>query len=150
MGLGIQVAIEAAALRVHRGDGAPHFVDCGDRPEFVSFYQLAAEPGLDLFHLLGRREDSTALLGSAIVAARVPLVASRVGAIPEPVEEGKTGWLVTPGDAEALVPTLRRVLDEPVARCSIRAGARTRADRQYPIERVPGELEKLPLAVAAE
>jgi len=42
-----------------------------------------------------------------------PVVASRTGGLPEQVEEGKSGVLVTPGDPEALGSTLLGMLDEP-------------------------------------
>jgi glycosyltransferase involved in cell wall biosynthesis len=42
-----------------------------------------------------------------------PVVASRIGGIPDVVEDGVTGLLVPPGDATALAAALRRVLDEP-------------------------------------
>lgn len=46
-------------------------------------------------------------------AAGAPVVASRVGALPEKVNDGVDGWLTPPGDANALAVTLRRFLDEP-------------------------------------
>jgi glycosyltransferase involved in cell wall biosynthesis len=47
------------------------------------------------------------------MAMRVPVVASRVGGIPEAVEDERTGLLVPPGDRDALVSALDRVLDHP-------------------------------------
>ena len=44
------------------------------------------------------------------------VVASRVGGIPDVVEDGATGILVAPGDARALADALVRVLeDRPLA-----------------------------------
>ena len=34
-----------------------------------------------------------------------PVIGSRIGGIPELIEEGRTGWLVEPGDVDALVAT---------------------------------------------
>jgi glycosyltransferase involved in cell wall biosynthesis len=51
--------------------------------------------------------------GIAILEAgayRLPVVASRVGGIPEFVVDGETGILVEPGDAEALACALNRIL----------------------------------------
>ena len=45
------------------------------------------------------------------MAAGLPVVAARAGAVPEVVEEGKTGLLVPPGDPEALAAALIRLLE---------------------------------------
>jgi len=50
-------------------------------------------------------------------AYRLPVVASRVGGIPEIVKDGETGLLVEPGDAMALARALNRILtDKQLAR----------------------------------
>jgi len=46
-------------------------------------------------------------------AARLPVVATEVGGIPEAVRDGETGWLVPPGDPAALAAALLEVLDNP-------------------------------------
>jgi len=81
--------------------------------------------------LLGRRADIPDILADADVfvlashwegmpgaimeamAARLPVVATRVGGIPELVVEGETGFLVPPGDAAALAAALKRLLGDP-------------------------------------
>lgn len=40
-----------------------------------------------------------------------PVIASAVDGIPEIIEQGVTGWLVPPGDADALTATLQNVFD---------------------------------------
>jgi glycosyltransferase involved in cell wall biosynthesis len=47
--------------------------------------------------------------------ARIPIVASRVGGIPEAVTDGEHALLFPPGDAEACADALARVLLEPEA-----------------------------------
>src|SRR5437660_11632373 len=46
-------------------------------------------------------------------AAGVPVVATAVGGTPEVVEDGVTGYLVPPGDPEALAGRVRDVLAMP-------------------------------------
>jgi glycosyltransferase involved in cell wall biosynthesis len=47
------------------------------------------------------------------MTARLPIVATRVGAIPDFVEEGKNGWLVEPGDARGLAESIMRLIENP-------------------------------------
>jgi len=47
------------------------------------------------------------------MAAGLPIVASRIGGIPELVNDGKTGYLVQPNDAVALAKAIKRLIDAP-------------------------------------
>jgi len=47
------------------------------------------------------------------MAFKLPVVATRIGAIPEFVVEGESGYLVEPGDAEGLAGALARLLEAP-------------------------------------
>ena len=55
------------------------------------------------------------------MAAGLPVVATSVGGVPELIEDGKTGWLVPPRDAEALASRLRLLLCNPELRVSMGA-----------------------------
>jgi glycosyltransferase involved in cell wall biosynthesis len=68
--------------------------------------------GLDLFILPSKAEG---LGSSALVAMAhgLAVVASRVGGVPEIVEDGKTGWLVEPGSPAALAEAVARAASEP-------------------------------------
>jgi len=46
-------------------------------------------------------------------AARRPVLASRLGALPESVRDGENGLLFTPGDPDDLARVLRRCVEEP-------------------------------------
>jgi len=48
-------------------------------------------------------------------AMELPVVASRVGGVPEVVVDGETGVLVAPGDVEALAGALRTLITDPEA-----------------------------------
>jgi glycosyltransferase involved in cell wall biosynthesis len=55
-------------------------------------------------------------LGRVVVEAMMcgtPVVGSRVGGIPDMIEDGATGYLVPPQNADALADALRRVLSDP-------------------------------------
>ncbi|MBA2342607.1 MAG: glycosyltransferase family 4 protein, partial [Thermoleophilaceae bacterium] len=54
-------------------------------------------------------------------AAGLPIVASRLGGLPEIVRDGETGLLVDPGDPVALAAGLRKLADDPAAAHSLGA-----------------------------
>jgi len=59
------------------------------------------------------------------------VVASRVAGIPEVVEDGVTGLLVAPGDAEALAGALRRLARDPAERERLGREARVCATQRH-------------------
>jgi glycosyltransferase involved in cell wall biosynthesis len=61
------------------------------------------------------------------MAAGAPVVASRVGGVPEAVAEGETGLLVPPADEEALAGALATLVDDPDRRRRMGAAGRVRA-----------------------
>ncbi len=66
------------------------------------------------------------------MACGIPLVATRVGALPEIVGSDETaGLLVPPGDAEALAMALGRLLDEPELRGRLGAAGRQRVQERF-------------------
>jgi glycosyltransferase involved in cell wall biosynthesis len=57
------------------------------------------------------------------MAVGTPVVAARMGSIPDVVTDGETGLLVPPGDAHAMACAVREVLDDPeLASRLVRAG----------------------------
>jgi glycosyltransferase involved in cell wall biosynthesis len=65
----------------------------------------------DLFVFPSRRESFGLVLVEAM-AAGLPMVSTRVGAIPEVVEDGKTGLLVPPGDPEKFAQAVISLLND--------------------------------------
>jgi len=75
-------------------------------------------------------------LGSGVLAAMaagVPVVASNVGGLPEVVESGKTGFLVSDGDFGTPV---RRLLDDVALAAQMSRAARERVQQQFSVERM--------------
>ena len=75
-------------------------------------------------------------LGSAALAAMaagVPVVASNVGGLPEVVESGKTGFLVSDGDFGTPV---RRLLEDAGLAARMSHAARERVQQQFSVERM--------------
>jgi GT2 family glycosyltransferase len=68
-------------------------------------------------------ENSPIVIQEALLSG-VPVIASRIGGMPELVQDGRNGLLFEPRDAADLGRALRRLLDEPDLLDSLRAGAR--------------------------
>ena len=79
------------------------------------------------------------MVAAEAMACGVPVVASRIAAIPEVVLDEKTGLLVEPGDPVDLASKLRLLLGDPSRRrCLGRAG--TKHVQQYRWDRLADEL----------
>jgi glycosyltransferase involved in cell wall biosynthesis len=68
------------------------------------------------------------------MAAGLPVVATRVGAIPDFVKDGEDGFLVAPRDAPALAERICRLLEDEALRQRISQRVRARAPREFSIE----------------
>ena len=75
--------------------------------EVSAYYDRAS-----VFCLPTRREAYGIVFLEAL-AHGLPVVATKVGALPELVSEGETGYLVDVGDVDALTDRLRALLDDP-------------------------------------
>lgn len=115
----LQDALEARAksLGVH---GAVHFAGM---VEDVWPHLAAA----DVFALASESEAYGIAIAEAM-AAGLPVVASRVGGIPELVVPGASGELFDPGDRDALAAHLTRLLTEPDLRARMSDEARQAAE----------------------
>jgi glycogen(starch) synthase len=84
-------------------------------------------------------------LGTVLVEAQqvgLPVVASRVGGIPEVIDHGVNGLLVAPGDPAALADAIDAVLGDPELAARLGAAAARRAPL-YDLERVEREVHAL-------
>lgn len=70
------------------------------------------------------------------MAAGVPVVATRVGGMPEAVEDGRTGRLVEPDDAGALAEAVVDLLSDEGRRRSMGEAARRRAVERFSWEQI--------------
>lgn len=61
----------------------------------------------------------------------LPIVATDVGALPDMVQDGVNGYLVAPGDVDALADRLTRLLDAPDERLRFGAASRRAAEQRY-------------------
>ncbi len=82
--------------------------------------------GADLF-LLPSATESFGLAALEAMACAVPVIASAAGGIPEVVEDGKTGFLASPGDVATMADRALRVLEHPDEHARLRQHAAQRA-----------------------
>ena len=68
-------------------------------------------------------------------ACEVPVVATRVGGIPELIEHEVTGLLTPSGDAESFADSVERLLSDPQLRQRIGASARARIEESFSLRR---------------
>lgn len=139
---GHRLLIEATARPA--GDGV-HLLLAGDGTERPACEALARQLGMaDRCHFLGPRPDVPELLAVADVltlpstteqfgiclleafAAGVPVVATRVGGIPEVARDGIDALLVPPGDAAALAAAICELRNSPEQRAELIANAASR------------------------
>lgn len=76
------------------------------------------------------------------MAAGVPVIASRIGGIPDIVCDGETGTLVTPGDPVSLVSAIQSVVDDAAMRGRMGAAGRIRV-QQFMASAVVDRLERV-------
>lgn len=76
----------------------------GDVPELLSV--------VDVLMLTSHMEANPVSILEALACGK-PVVATRVGSIPETVRDGENGYLVDPGDAEALAQRVHQLFNDP-------------------------------------
>jgi glycosyltransferase involved in cell wall biosynthesis len=97
------------------------------------------EEALDLFRRCGLLvlpyvEASQSALIAAAYFFRKPVIVTDVGALTEYVGEGGTGWVIPPGDPQALADALQTALSDTVHLAQMGQAAREWYDSQRQIE----------------
>ncbi len=122
----------AAAAKILQRQPAANFLIVGDGPERGRLESAVQRLGIaasvrfvgtrtdveevlsliDVLTLTSRMEANPICLMEAMAAER-PVVATRVGSISETVLDGRTGYLVAPGDAESMAARVMELLNNP-------------------------------------
>jgi len=141
---------EAFKLVVLAGDEFAPFVDEVDRLGLrdrvivrervneIEDYMQAADLGLFTSDM-----ESFCLSILEAMCFGCPSVATRVGGIPEVVEDQVTGLLAPPGDAAALAHAVQRMIDSPPLRASLGRQAMQAARARFSAEVIVSKYEDL-------
>lgn len=97
---------------------------------------------LDVVVLCSRNEGSPVALIEAMAAGR-PVVATRVGGVPDVVTDGETGLLVPQDDPPALAQAIARVLDDGELARRLGAAGRPRAVERFGAARLVRDIDAL-------
>ena len=108
----------------------------GKQPRIVDYLSAS-----DLL-LLPSAQESFGLAALEAMACEVPVVASRVGGVPEVVTDGETGFLSAVGDVEKMAADAGRVLADPELRANMGRRARESAISRYHTDKVIPEYIK--------
>jgi glycosyltransferase involved in cell wall biosynthesis len=76
------------------------------------------------------------------MAFGLPVIGSRIGGIPDLVEDGYSGFLVPPNNAERLAESLYAILTDHELRNRLSQGARTRS-KQFDTATVVPQIEEV-------
>ena len=113
-----------------------------DVVHFVGFQQptwgyLAS---MDLY-VQPSRDEALGIAAIEAMAMGKPVVASRVGGLPEVVLEGTTGMLFAPGDASALSEAVVALFRDPATRLAMGRAGRERAREVFSLQNTVDRLE---------
>ena len=119
--------IERASLEraAAAADLASAVIFAGHCPNVWPYYSLA-----DVFVLPSHSEGSPNAVLEAM-AAGVPIVACKVGGVPETVEHGLSALLVPPAKPAAMASALARVLEDPALATRLVSNASERLARRF-------------------
>ena len=87
--------------------------------------------------------EGTPVSAIEALAAGRPVVATRVGGVPDVVREGEDGFLVEAGDVDALAERLARLAADPELRERLGAAGRARVIPRYSVARLVDDIDLL-------
>ncbi len=108
------------------------FVYNGVKPNSETLTRLFAEADVFVFPTLA---DCAPVAVTEAMAATMPVITTRVGAIPEAIQDGKNGLIVEAGKVEDLRRAIDTLLAQPQLRLEMGQLGRKRAEAEYDAQR---------------
>ena len=124
---------EAASLQ-----GRVRVLFAGERPDARSLL-----PAFDLLAVPSIGREGFGLAALEGMDAGLPVVASRLGGLPEVVEDGRTGLLVPSGDVRALAEAIDRLIANPQESRSLGAEGRRRVESRFRAASMTRQVERV-------
>jgi glycosyltransferase involved in cell wall biosynthesis len=153
---GIEDLLRAAELAV-AGNERLHFLIVGEGEQRQRYERQAKEAGIashvtftgivkdpmgegafaaaDIACQMSRWEEAFGLVVAEAMALGKPVVATRVGGIPEVVVEGETGFLVERRDARAMADRILQLAADAGLRRRMGEAGRSRVEKEFDLER---------------
>lgn len=135
---GILERMPARLLMIGDGPLRQECMELADELEIAGRVQfLESTPSIEKFmsvadlFLLPSEQESFGLVALEAMASGVPVVASRVGGLPELIEEGKTGFLCPMGDLQGMLEASLEILTSRTRRRNMGEAARERAIEHF-------------------
>ncbi len=100
--------------------------------------------------VLPSSNEGTPVSAIEALAAGRPVVATRVGGVPDVVEEGKDGFLVEPGATEELADRLGQLARDPALREQMGRAGRERVLPRYAVDRLVDDVDRLYRSLLSE
>ena len=132
------VALGKEALPERIGHIELRFVPYQEDPRTVARYCQASD-----IYVHASKAESWGLAVTEAMACGLPVVASAVGGVPDQVEEGVTGFLVEPGNAEQMADRMKRLLSDQNRRSAFSRAAAEVARTNFGLWRMATDYFKL-------
>lgn len=116
---------------------ARHCYFVGYQSDVAGYYRL-----FDAF-LLPSVNEGTPVSAIESLASGTPVVANRVGGVPDVVRNGVDGFLVEPGDAEEAAERLAMLAADPALRARLGESGRARVLARYSVSRLVDDVDRL-------
>jgi len=120
--------------------------------DFVPYARLVGEfyPATDVFVHVPPKAEGFGLVVEEAMSFGIPVVASRIGALPELVVDGETGLLVLPGSMGALVEAIEKLVLNQDLRRRLGEAARQRFLRHFSLSVMQKKLLRIYKAASEE